>query len=68
MEYFIVDWKLVPDSGGKFEVSVNDELIFSKKGLGRHAGPGEIKALLQERIDAFKAEQGISWDNIPEGD
>jgi selenoprotein W-related protein len=66
MEYFISDWKLIPGSGGVFEVTVNDELAFSKKSLGRHAEPGEIKAILQAKIDALKAERGITWDRIPE--
>ena len=64
MEYFIADWKLIPNSRWEFEV--NGELVFSKKALGRHAESGEIKALLQTKIDAFKQEQGIIWDNIPE--
>jgi selenoprotein W-related protein len=66
MEYFIVDWKLVPGTGGVFEVLVNGELIFSKKRLGRHAEPGEIKQLLQDRIDAFKEERGLNWDTLPQ--
>lgn len=41
--------ELIPLGGGVFEVSVDDELVFSKKTLGRHAQPGEILALLQER-------------------
>jgi selenoprotein W-related protein len=33
---------LVPSSGGKFEVSVNDKLIFSKKKEGRFPTNQEI--------------------------
>jgi selenoprotein W-related protein len=66
MEYFIKDWQLIPDSGGKFEFVVNGELVYSKKQLGRHAEPGEIKALLQEKIDAYKQEHGINWDELPD--
>ena len=43
----ISEISLVPSSGGVFEVSVNDRLIFSKKQLGRHAEPGEIKAKIE---------------------
>lgn len=68
MEYFIADWKLIPSSGGVFDFEVNGALLFSKKQVGRHAEPGEIKALLQEKISAFKKEQGIPWDTIPEDD
>ncbi len=42
--------KLVESSGGRFEVSVNGELIFSKKKLGRHADPGEVVGLIQDRM------------------
>lgn len=38
--------KLVPSSGGVFEVDVDGRLIFSKKSLGRHAHPGEVLELL----------------------
>lgn len=48
--YRIRSWTLVPASGGKFEVTVNGEVVFSKKTLGRHAEPGEIAALLRARL------------------
>jgi selenoprotein W-related protein len=38
---------LVPSSGGVFEVSVDGELLFSKKALRRHAEPGEVARLIQ---------------------
>ena len=41
---------LQPSDGGVFEVTVNGELIFSKKKEGRHALAGEIAALLRARI------------------
>ena len=39
--------ELVPSTGGVFEVSIDDELIFSKKKLERHAEPDEV-------IDIFR--------------
>ena len=39
--------ELVPSTGGVFEVSIDDELIFSKKKLERHAEHGEV-------IDIFR--------------
>ena len=39
--------RLVPSSGGVFEVTVDGNLVFSKKALRRHAQPGEIMALIQ---------------------
>jgi len=40
---------LTPSGGGVFEVMLDDELIFSKKQLGRHAEPGEVFRLIAER-------------------
>lgn len=42
--------ELVPSSGGVFEVTLDGELVFSKAALGRHAEPGEIGALLRDRL------------------
>jgi selenoprotein W-related protein len=44
--------QLIPSSNGRFEVSLDDQLIFSKKALGRHAEPGEIAAIVRERVGA----------------
>lgn len=41
---------LIPSSGGRFEVIANDVVIFSKKAVGRHAEPGEVTRLLQEKL------------------
>jgi predicted Rdx family selenoprotein len=42
--------ELFPSSKGRFEVTLDDELIFSKAGLGRHANEGEIAAIVRSRI------------------
>jgi selenoprotein W-related protein len=42
--------RLVPSSGGRFEVSLDDELVFSKAALDRHAESGEVSRLIGERI------------------
>jgi len=42
--------ELVPSSGGVFEVTLDGELLFSKKALGRHAEPGEVASLLRDRL------------------
>lgn len=34
--------KLIPSSGGRFEVLAGDKLIYSKKAEGRHAEEGEV--------------------------
>jgi selenoprotein W-related protein len=54
IEYFIKDWKLIPTTGGKFEVTVNDELVFSKKALGRHAEEGEVRAAIMKVLDTLR--------------
>ena len=40
----------MPSSGGRFEVTLDDELIFSKAALKRHAEPGEIAGIVRDRI------------------
>ncbi len=37
---------LLPSDGGRFEVSVNGDLVFSKLKLGRHAEAGEVLGLV----------------------
>jgi selenoprotein W-related protein len=41
------DVKLIPSSGGRFEVTVDERLVFSKKARGRHAEPGEVVELIR---------------------
>jgi selenoprotein W-related protein len=41
---------LIPAGGGKFEVKVNDELVYSKLETGRHAEPGELVRILGETL------------------
>ncbi len=47
-EHYIDDVTVIPSSGGVFEVTVGDKLVFSKKDLERHA---EVQEVL-EAIDA----------------
>ena len=42
--------ELIPSSKGRFEVTLDGELVFSKATLGRHAEPGEVAALVRDRI------------------
>jgi selenoprotein W-related protein len=39
--------RLIPSSGGVFEVTVDGELVFSKKASRRHAEPGEVVRLIR---------------------
>jgi selenoprotein W-related protein len=40
--------KLVPSDGGRFEVTVNGKLLYSKLESRRHAEPGEVLALVEK--------------------
>ena len=43
---------LVPDGGGAFEITVNDQLLFSKLSMQkRHAEAGEIVRLIHENVN-----------------
>jgi selenoprotein W-related protein len=39
---------LIPSSGGVYEITVNGNLIYSKKTAGRHAEPGEVVGLFEK--------------------
>ena len=49
-ELHIASWKLIPSRGGVYEVKVNDELLFSKKQLGRHAEIDQVRQLLKAKL------------------
>ena len=38
---------LVPSDGGRFEISVNGQLLYSKLQTHRHAEPGEVAMLVR---------------------
>jgi selenoprotein W-related protein len=39
--------RLLQSSGGVFEVTVDGQLVFSKKATRRHAAPGEVLQAIQ---------------------
>lgn len=49
-EHVIEAITLVPSDGGRFEVTVNGELLFSKAQLRRHAEPGEVLGLVRKLV------------------
>jgi len=51
-EHLIDRLTLVPGEGGRFEVSVNGELLYSKLQTHRHAEPGEILGLVRKLAEA----------------
>jgi selenoprotein W-related protein len=42
---------LVPSDGGKFEITVNDRLLYSKLETRRHVEPGEVAGLVRRFIE-----------------
>jgi len=49
-EYDIGNLTLVPSDGGRFEVTIGDELVYSKLQTHRHAEPGEVLGLVRKVI------------------
>jgi len=49
-EHVIETITLVPSDGGKFEVSVNGQLLYSKLDTHRHAGLGEVLGLVGKLV------------------
>ena len=45
------DILLISSGGGVFEISLNGDLIFSKKALNRFPESGEIKKLIMDRLE-----------------
>ena len=50
LEHHIADLSLIPSKGGVFEVTVDGELVYSKKATGRHADPEEVLTAVRERV------------------
>jgi len=46
----IAEITLVPSDGGRYEVTVDSKLIYSKLQTGRHAEPGEVVKLVKKLI------------------
>ncbi len=49
-QHIIERFTLISGSKGVFDFKVNDTLLFSKKGSGRHAEPGEVLSLFEAFI------------------
>ena len=45
---------LIPSDGGRYEVLVNDKLVYSKLKTGRHAEPGEVEELVEKYLKEKK--------------
>jgi selenoprotein W-related protein len=42
--------ELQSGSGGRFEITLDGELMFSKRGSGRFPKPGEVAALFERKL------------------
>ena len=49
-EHLVEEIKLIPSDGGKFEVTVNGQLLYSKSATHRHAEPGEVLGLVRKIV------------------
>jgi selenoprotein W-related protein len=49
-EHLIEEIKLIPSDSGRFEVTVNGQLLYSKSNLHRHAEPGEVLGLVRKLV------------------
>lgn len=59
-EYDLDTVTLVPSSGGVYEVTAGDDLVFSKKALGRHAEYDEVAKEIRQRIGDGDAQPTIN--------
>ena len=50
-EHMVESLMLVPSEGGRFEVTVNGKLIYSKLETKRHAQPGEVVGLINKMVE-----------------
>ena len=50
-EHVIESVTLIPSDGGRFEVSVNGTLIYSKLQTKRHAEAGEVIGLVSKMVE-----------------
>ena len=57
-EHYIESVTVIPCRGGVFEVVVGDELVFSKKELGRHASIDEVIESIDEIVGPVPEPQG----------
>jgi len=49
-EHVVETIMLVPSDGGRFEVTVNGQLLYSKLEMHRHAEPGEVLGLVKKIV------------------
>jgi selenoprotein W-related protein len=55
----IESFELTPSAWGTFELTIDEELVFSKWALGRHPQEGELQAVLVSRL----GEPLVDWED-----
>ena len=50
-EHVVESVALIPSDGGRFEVSVNGKLVYSKLEMKRHAQAGEIVNIIFKMVE-----------------
>ena len=50
-EHVVESVTLIPSDGGRFEVSVNGKLVYSKLEMKRHAQAGEIVNIIFKMVE-----------------
>ena len=49
-EPYVSSWELIPSDAGRFEVTVNGELVYSKLETGRHTDTDELRPLIKAKL------------------
>jgi selenoprotein W-related protein len=50
--------ELLSGSGGRFEITLDGEIVFSKKAAGRFPKPGEVARLFEQKLGP-----ALDWRN-----
>ena len=51
-EHMTESLTLMPSDGGRFEVTVNGKLLYSKLETKRHVQPGEVVGLINKMVES----------------
>jgi selenoprotein W-related protein len=46
----ISSWELIPSGSGRFEVKVDNDLVYSKLATGRHTDSNELRKLIAAKL------------------
>lgn len=49
-EFKLQSVQLIPSDGGRFEVSVGDQLVYSKLETGKHIDPADLAKIVGEAL------------------